>query len=308
MIASRGVLRVFICSRDRPATLRRCIDSLGHSLREASLDSQAICFIVDDSTQPESSAQVHSIAAANGLRLAVVDRARQHAINRQLAGLAPESLRLLGSATRGLGEGPWDLAGVRNLAFLLAYSYSADDDLVLLLDDDILLTSAVHRGTFVEVDGASLLLELLSSIRRSGLVASGVAYAGQLDGSILDHLRLVSEDTLSRLSGNADDPRGLAFLEELSLFPSTLPVQPAFSDPGDSDGGPGISGALLATTPASLRSHFLPSCYNEDWIWLALLGQPGAAISRLRRKALHASPPQREIRERNCSITRTSVR
>ena len=300
--APRGVLRFFICSRDRPSTLRLCIDGLGHALREASLDEQTICYIVDDSTRPEFSAHIHSIAGmagSNGLQLAVVDRARQNAINEQLAGLGPDPLRLLTSVTRKLGEGPWDLAGVRNLAFLLGYCYSNEDDLVVFLDDDILLTSAVYRGRFVEVDGASIIRELLSSTPRRDLIASGVAYSGQVDGSILDHLRLVSGDTLGLLlRGPRDcDPRDQAatLLEELSMFPSTLPVQLAFAGARDSTEGPGISGALLATTSASLRSHFLPFCYNEDWIWLALLGRAGDAIRRVRYRALHAAPPQLEI-------------
>jgi len=297
-----AVVRCRAGTRDRPSTLRRCIDGLRHALREAALDGQAICYIVDDSTRPEFSAHVHSIAGtagSNGLQLAVVDRARQNAINEQLAGLGPDAFRLLTSVTRKLGEGPWDLAGVRNLAFLLAYCYSNEDDLVVFLDDDILLTSAVYRGQFVEVDGASLIRELLSSTPKRDLVASGVAYFGQFDGSILDHLRLVSEDTLGLLSGDPRDcdsrEQAAALLEELSLFPSTLPVQLAFAGARESTEGPGISGALFATTPASLYSHFLPFCYNEDWIWLALLGQPGAAIRRISFRALHAAPPQLEI-------------
>lgn len=300
--APRRMLRFFICSRDRPATLRRCINGLGHALREASLDAQAICYIVDDSTTPESSDYVHLIAStngSNGLQLEVVDRARQNAVNEQLAGLGPDLLRLLKSVTRKLGEGPWDLARVRNLAFLLAYCYSNEGDLVVFLDDDILLTSAVYRGRFVEVDGASLIRELMSSTPRRGLVASGVAYFGQIDGSTLDHLRLVSGHTLRHLSrgpgGGDSRDQAEALLKELSLFPSTLPVQLAFTSAQDCTEGPGISGALLATTSASLHSHFLPFCYNEDWIWLALLGRPGAAIRRASRRALHAPPPQRKI-------------
>lgn len=271
-------------------------------MREASIDGQAICYIVDDSTRPECSARVHSLAGAagrDGLQLAVIDQARHDAITGQLAGLGVEPVRLLESVTRKLGEGPWDLAGVRNLAFLLAYCYSDEDDLVVFLDDDILLTGCVYRGRFVEVDGASLIRELLSRTPGRELVASGVAYLGQFDGSILDHLRLVSEDTLRSLSrepGDCDarDQAG-PLLEELSLFPSTLPAKLAFADARNSTEGPGISGALLATTPASLRSHFLPACYNEDWIWLALLGLAGAAVCRVSGSALHAAPPQREI-------------
>lgn len=295
--APHGVVRVFICSRNRPSTLRCCIGALSHALREAALDRQAICYIVDDSTTPEFSAQVHAIAGTKGLQLAIIDRSRQAAINEQLSRLDAEPSRILRSATRKLGEGPWDLAGVRNLAFLLAYCYSDEDDTVVFLDDDILLTDEVYRGRLVEVDGASLLRELLASTYPRRLVASGAAYSGQFDGSILDHLRMVSEETLTRLSRdpNGGDPRAKDLLEELSLFPSTLPVQRACAGSGDSIEGPGISGALLATTPAALHSHFLPSCYNEDWIWLALLGRAGTEIRRVSCRALHASPPQQEI-------------
>jgi hypothetical protein len=44
-----------------------------------------------------------------------------------------------------------------------------------------------------------------------------------------------------------------------------------------------------------MYSHFLPLCYNEDWIWLALLGRPDAAINKASHRVLHASPPQQEI-------------
>ena len=295
-------MRFFICSRDRPAILRRCIEGLGQVLREASLDGQAICYIVDDSTRPEFSAYEHSIAGSadsNGLQIEVVDRTWQDAIYERLAGLGSGPLTLLKSATRKLGHGPWDLAGVRNFAFLLAYCYSNEDDLVVFLDDDILLTSAVYRGRFVEVDGAPLIRELMSSTSRGDLVASGAAYFGQVDGSVMDHLRLVSEDALRLLSRDSDgcDARDEAalLLDQLRLFPSTLPVQLAFAGARDSIEGPGVSGALLATTPASLHSHFLPLCYNEDWIWLALLGRPDAAINKASHRVLHASPPQQEI-------------
>jgi hypothetical protein len=299
----RDVLRFFICSRDRPSTLCRCIDGLGKALREASLEGQAICFIVDDSTRPEFSAREHSIAGradSNGFQIEIVDRRRQDAINERLTGLGPGALTFLRSATRKLGHGPWDLAGVRNFAFLLAYCYSNEDDLVVFLDDDILLSSAVYRGRLVEVDGASLIRELMASTPRGELVASGTAYFGQVDGSVLDHLRLVSEDMLRLLAldpdGGAPRAQAAVLLDELRLFPATLPTRLEFAGTRDSLEGPGISGALLATTPASLHSHFLPRCYNEDWIWLALLGRPGAAINKSSYRALHASPPQLEIR------------
>jgi len=109
----------------------------------------------------------------------------------------------------------------------------------------------------------------------------------------MDHLRLVSEDALRLLSRDSDgcDARDEAalLLDQLRLFPSTLPVQLAFAGARDSIEGPGVSGALLATTPASMYSHFLPLCYNEDWIWLALLGRPDAAINKASHRVLHAS-------------------
>ena len=192
--------------------------------------------------------------------------------------MCPDAFRLLRAATRPLGHGPWDLAGARNLAFLLAYCESDDDDLVVFLDDDILLTSAEYRGRFVEVDGASLLRELLASTPPGSLTASGAAYLGQFDGSILDHLRAALENPA-----------------DLSAFPATLPARLIFEAAPPATEGPGISGALLATTPAALRSHFLPACYNEDWIWLSLLGKPGAEIRKAESRALHAAPAFRNV-------------
>jgi hypothetical protein len=301
LLPPNGV-RFFVCTRDRPQTLGLSIESLSRAFRQAFPGVFARCYILDDSTTPALSAQVRSVASSTfprELQLTVIDRARQRAIHQRLAGLVPESSRFLRSTCRRLGEGPWDLAGVRNFAYLLAYSYSADDDIVVFLDDDILLTSSVYGGHFITIDGESLIRKLVSSTPVRQLVASGAAYFGRFDGSILDHLRLFLDDVrrISTLDmrdlGSRRQARGR--LQQLSLFPSTLPVQLALPGTGTFNDGPGISGALLATTPASLVSHCLPSCYNEDWIWLALLGRPGAAIRCLDSRALHAAPPQPAI-------------
>ena len=124
----------------------------------------------------------------------------------------------------------------------------------------------------------------------SRLLAPG--YSGRFDGSVLDHLQLRLCETQQALES------GLAaseHLRQLSRFPSVLPIQLALPDVRLPLDGPGISGALLATTPASLRSHFLPGCYNEDWIWLALLGRTGTAVRRAGVQAVHAALPQERI-------------
>jgi hypothetical protein len=261
-----------ICTRDRPQTLALCVGSLSESFRWAFPGASAHCYIFDDSTTPALSAQVRHIAAgarSAELEVTLIDRERQHLIDRRLAALSARS------ASRALGQGSWDLAGVRNFAFLLTYCYSGDDDVIVFLDDDILLSSRVYEGRFMPVDGVSLIRELVSNTPARQQVASGASYLGRFDGSILDHLRLALDDA-----------------RDLSLFPSALPVQLTLPGARIVNDGPGISGALLATTPASLASHFLPACYDEDWIWLALLGQSGAAVRTVASQALHAAPPQ----------------
>lgn len=297
-------LRFFVCTRDRPQALGLCLDSLSGSLKEALPGLTAHCYILDDSTTPALSTQVRRLSGASAcapLQIKIIDRGRQHAIYQQLAALHPESLRLLKCTCRMLGRGPWDLAGVRNFAFLLAYCYSNENDIIIFLDDDILLTSSAYGGHFIEIEGVSLIRQLLSSIRTGQLIASGTTYFGRLDGSILDHLRLYFTDLTNGMLSDLRDPEARAQmierLQQISLFPSTLPARIVL--PGGRaalKSGPGISGALLVTTPAALLSHPLPRCYNEDWIWLSLLGQPGASIRRVRLKALHAAPPQAPIK------------
>ncbi len=305
MSRPRPKLRFFICSRDRPQVLGLCVESLSRSLREAAPEFSAHCYILDDSTTPALSAEAHRRAAAGAsreLHLEIIDRVRQRAVYRELTALNLESYGLLRSTCRMLGQGSWDLAGVRNFAFLIAYCYSTDDDLIVFLDDDILLTSSVYGGHFIEIDGASVIRQLLSSTPPGRLVASGTEYFGRFDGSILDHLRLLFDDLsngcLLGLWEAESRVQTTARLQQVSLFPSTLPTRLALPGVSILKHGPGISGALLATTPAALFSHPLPRCYNEDWIWLSLLGRPGAAIRRVDPKALHAAPPQPPIESR----------
>ena len=62
------------------------------------------------------------------------------------------------------------------------------------------------RAIAFEVDGASLLRELLSSTPAGQLAASGTGYFGRFDGSVLDHLRLrLCEATQALASGLADE-------------------------------------------------------------------------------------------------------
>jgi hypothetical protein len=298
-VNQRG-LKFFICTRDRPQTLGYCIQSLAESLREALPGVTAPCYILDDSTSASHSAEVYraaaGAAASNGLQLTVIGAARQRLMWQALARLGSESSRFLKSVCRTLGHGPWDLAGVRNLAFLLAYCSSDDSEAVMFLDDDILLTSSVYESHPITIDGASLVRQLLSNTPAGELVASGASYFGRYDGSILDHLRLVIDQTRSAIPETGQPgSRILERLRILGSFPSTLPVELALPGATTPEQGPGISGGLLATTPAALRSHFLPSCYNEDWIWLSLLGRPGGAIRKVQCAALHAAPLQAPV-------------
>lgn len=297
-----NTIRFFICTRNRPEVLGKCISSVAQEFQRAFPSLSAHCYVFDDSTSHQLSAQVSSMCKSRrfpSLHLHRIGLKEQKEISQKLGKLEPRSLKLLNSSCKKLGTGSWDLAGVRNFAFLFANCISNDDDLLIFLDDDILFQSTTYHGHFISIDGAAVLRQFSDHTPQNGVAASGVGYLGRSDISIKEHVRLLLEDlhTLFNLESKVRQQKDTLkkLLREISLFPTTLPIRLNHSCTEQVEYGPGISGAALATTSASLKSHGLLRCYNEDWIWLSLLGESNDTVRRIEPKLIHAAPPQLPI-------------
>lgn len=294
--------KFFICTRDRSEILERCILSLATSFDKAFPGIQADCYIFDDSTIRDASHQIYTMWNEQkilGLQVSVIDFRKQMAILQGLSCLSPQYHALLNSSCKKIGQGQWDLAGVRNFAFICAYAYSHEDDLLVFLDDDILFHSNTYHNYFIPISGDEVLRKFSALTPSNSMKASGVGYFGRADIPAHEHIILVIENVRAFVKQPEQVQKHPelfdTLLQEVSLFPQTLPTFLNLPDTTSLESGPGISGAALATTPASVRSHGLIRYYNEDWIWLSLLGASESAIQRIEPRLMHAAPSQLPI-------------
>lgn len=289
-------IRFFLCTRDRPDIARQCIAGIKHSISNSTLTKLAVCYVFDDSLSIDNSIslrQACSLETSETLYLEFVDSAYQADFIEKLTRTAPVSSSFIYSICKILGTGPWDLAGVRNFAFMYAYVVSDPNDLLIFVDDDMSFTDVTYQGYFMPVNGAEVLSQLYKTIVEGNALAAGVGYRGRRDMSIIEHLTNICEVAVAKLN-NAELFEAQSYIEHLGMFPTSLPIQ--LSLPGDNLdiglGPAGISGAVLAVKPASLLSHYLMRRYNEDWIWLLLLGHSDTEIKRVKETVVHAAPAQ----------------
>ncbi len=206
---------------------------------------------------------------------------------------------LLDASCKMLANEEWDLAGVRNLAFIVAYGISNANDSVIFLDADILFESAVYCGHFMPIDGAEAIKQLEETTAPGTVDVSSASYFGWIDLPIDEHIGLVARDLVKALLAAGNDhawaEQFRIHLNEIGLFPTSLPARLNLPNTEPTESGSGIGGTVAATTPASLFSHGLARCYNEQQIWESTLGATSEVTRRIRFPLLHAAPPQLPI-------------
>ncbi|QBD75004.1 hypothetical protein EPA93_02940 [Ktedonosporobacter rubrisoli] len=300
-------LRFFICTRNRPETLERCINSIAVSCRRAFPGLQAHCYVFDDSTEEDASNQIRALCARKTfpeLVVSLITNVEKEKFLKYLIEQAPHAATFLATNCKQLGKGSWDAAGLRNVTLLYACLCSSEEDLLIFLDDDISLQTLTYQGHLLSVDGAQALQEMNARVAARAAVAVGAGYIGRFDGAVYDHLGDLLAQIEEQLSYEEGITRAGKTLEALMGFPDVLPIRislsAAMQDEEDAYGAgiirPEISGAALATTRAAICSHHFPRCYNEDWIWLALLGEQDDALQKIATDVIHAPPSQFSIR------------
>ena len=298
-------IKFFICTRDRHQLVERCVAAICRAVQLAFPYVVAEIFIFDDCTSITESVKLREITNRNldNLKINIIGPQQQEIFFRHLVGLNNEYMTLLRSSCKQLGTGEWDLAGVRNFAFLYAFTFADEEDLIIFLDDDILFEDAVYQGHYIPIDGATVLRNLYNATPAGKLVACGTGYWGCADVSILQHLIRVYRHLTGLISASINDTvesdEIMRVLKDIGQFPHNLPIQlqlpnqETIEEMGNGEGG--ISGAVLAVTPTSLLSHGLARFYNEDWIWLALLGSSNDVVNRVRTNVIHAAPTRSMI-------------
>ena len=284
----------FLCTRDRPESLRWALSSLTNAAVKAFPAENLRCYVLDDSTKEANSQLTKDIADSCTSRtfcVHVIANAEQSRLDCVLKHCAEHFATYHSTYTRKLGKGSWDLAGVRNLAFLLAYSLCSPDDIAVFVDDDIVFESVTLLGHSIEVDGVKILKELCAALARPEALVAGTGLWGRLDTSVAEHIRLTF-DRLGNIHYLGESLR-LEWEEMLTLiagFPNSIPFTLNLPTIEIRTDGPGISGGAMAVKPAALRSLGLPRTYNEDWIWLSLLGGDSSPIHRIAYCVAHVSP------------------
>jgi len=295
-------IRFFISTRGRIDSLEGCIASLSKASANAFPDASATCCVFDDSTVNDLSAQVRIVCKKHSndhFRVQIIDRTAQSQLLQAFSALHSDFRGLLDSSCKMLANRQWDLAGVRNFAFIVAYGISNANDLIIFLDDDILFESAVYCGHFVPIDGAEAIKQLEETTAPGTVGVSSVSYFGRVDPPIDEHIGLVARDLVRALlaarNDNAWAEQFRINLNEIGFFPTSLPARLNLPNTDPIESGSGIGGTVVATTPASLFSHGLPRCYNEQRIWESTLGATSEVTRRIRFPLLHAAPPQLPI-------------
>jgi hypothetical protein len=254
-------LCVHICSRDRPVSLSLLLDDLAALLRRMAVRVT----VYDDSTTQRNREENAAVIEEATLPAAYFGERERILLAERAAAIDPAVFEMV---ARPLGRREWDLAGVRQVAFLNAALNGIGDESQLFLDDDLRLADCTYAGLEFRVDHEEVRRELSAKLGTGGLWAAGASYRGRADLSMLEHLEAI----LDREGLETGDRCPAVITPELSMHPDS----------------PGLSGGFLVTNPATLRAISLCPTYNEDWIWLRQLALSGGVLEPFGFSVVHA--------------------
>lgn len=265
---TRGVglpLAVHVCTRNRPASLRRLLSDLAWALD----GFDAIVNVYDDSTTESSQRACQRTCALAPVPVLYFGESEREQLVASALAAIPSAEDCL-EVGRPLGAPGWDLAGVRFTAMLNG-ALDGRAAAHLFLDDDIRLDDCSYAGQRFEVDAVRLAktIAVLVEAETEDRFAAGTPFLGRADLSALEHFE-------AYLDGGCPGGTSLSFPAVLTSVPSVGPD------------GPGISGGFLLTTREALRTVPLAKSYNEDWLWLRQLTLAGGVVRQLDIAVVHA--------------------
>ena len=262
-----------IVSRNRPAAVCACLDSLEHAHRAAFSETVSDVFIVDDSTSPSDSDKLKTVIAnlqLTRLKPIIIGKFYYEQLKDDVKAVLPRSVELFDKMCRPLGSEGWNLFSARNFIWLHLASHLPDHQIICMLDDDVLAGATKYRG--VEYDPTAW--RLLNRINDYGLkfryIAIGPRFLGREDVPFLRHI--------------VKSSRAFSRHRHCDGFPYHIANSCKYLDRED----PVPSGGFMLTNVASIRAMPLLPFYNEDWIWAKMISLfPNAHISRTPEFAVH---------------------
>lgn len=290
------------CSRGRTRQLLRLVRQVVSLRRSGRLSEADTWYIIDDAPSgmvPVDQGVIGDLCAGVDLRVVVVGPGRFAACWATLNRVDGEGL--FEHLLREPGRGGWDAAGMRNLAALVVIAAGSEADSVAWMDNDIVLTAGSGRGSRGQrmrpaaVGEIDVFGSALRRLRGCELMAVGVRYAGVADLSIREHVEVAIE-TLLREGGRSELALGTECGVEWpeGKMPAVMDYTGHAAIRG-ADGGPaGISAGFMIVRMAALLRAPFPRCYNEDWLWLFMLGDPDKVAAQCPLVVAHL-PPARGV-------------
>lgn len=185
-------------------------------------------------------------------------------------------------------NGAWEPGSIRNI--VRAHARRDKPDICFWIDDDIVFGSHDAEGALVVGEGA-ILLQAMADQLDGVVLAVGCKYVGRYDLSLAEHAAQVLRGAHQEISS---DPCIVGdCLRILETVPNSLPVvlKQDEADHAEAYHGPaGVSSGCLALKWESRDYPPIPHWYNEDWIWLSLLGPSERRVRRVDRSIVHAPP------------------
>jgi hypothetical protein len=284
--------------------LLRLARSLSSLRVSGALAGRVVWYVIEDTTagcRPATQDALRRICAPVDIEAVVIGRARSRQLQHVLSRASGRNWAQ--AWLRQPGCGNWDAAGVRNLAAITAACVAAPDDLICWIDDDILLSEidkvdAANSGynwdrISKHLRGGLGVRAALERLRRSTRLVVGVRYVGVVDLSTRNHiaigLRRLREGPTTRLTPERDGSLSVWWPE--GAFPTIVDYE------GNGDGlyayrGPGgVSSGFMVTRAEVLFRFPFPRFYNEDWLWLLLLGPTRLIAEQSRQPVAHVPPP-----------------
>lgn len=257
---SSARVHAIIMTRDRPETLKRCVDTALFSLGSADALT-----VLDDSGAMVSHTNATVLAEAAGRSMVQIAHLRTAALHDVIARAAGGHIALWQCRTA-----PRDIAPLRNLSLLL--SATVDAQTTILIDDDICCFN----------------LEATHHVCDSHYRATGAVIVGANIGGTTEH------DIVTRLYGAIQALRSKAHYSEVPTE-ELFRVTPGADAPNVQAHGCLSAGYIAFCLPAASLFAFPPG-YNEDWLWCLLHRASGhTCLLRADQAVVHNPPALRQL-------------
>ena len=245
---------VFCPTRDRPELLFKTLQAISYDcLKKGNYFPEAV-IIIDDSIHKQNQVINRKITQRKkDLKIIYHGREEQRLVIQWLCSKLAISIHHLKIFIRALGSKAWDLGAIRNYILLLAVGWEIKNIIVVMIDDDILLSTPDLDSRRIK----GVLSHVIEVTSRDNSYIVGVNLYGYPDISTLERIFL-------------------GFNQKLGINCFKLPKRTIH-----------ISAGVIAFTAWWAAKMPFPRTYNEDWLWLRRCSTLGAHLIQTNPRAYH---------------------